>query len=472
MNIDKNALQHQKGKLLATERLALLLDEGSFVDFAPEEKRDGVYTGYGNVNGQKIFVFAQDFTEKGGSIGLLHGERIARLIARAIEEKRPVVGIFDSGGARIEEGVRALAGCGSFLFQNTRASGVIPQISVVLGPCAGAASYSQTISDFVFSVEGIGCTFVTGPDVVKSVTGEESVAKDLGSAEMHAKKTGVVHVLEKTEKECFSSVRRLLHLLTEPIKDFSAPDTYDNLKKVEVLPQKTAYDVREVIKDVVDKDSFFEFQPFFAPNLVIGLATLTGKTVGIVANNPQFLGGAVDCNASEKGARFVRFCDCFSIPVVTLVDTPGYLPGKEQEQAGILRHGAKLLYAYAEATVPKWTLILRKAYGGAYIAMGSKHLGANKVYILSSCQAAVMGAEGAVSILYRKQAAAMTEEEKNNFLRKKADEYAAEQMNYRDLAESGYADKLLPASAVRSAFAEDIRLLLPVTQKKHGNIPL
>lgn len=473
MNIEKARRQRQKGKLLATERLALLLDEHSYVEIAPNEGKDGVYTGYGTVNGEKVFVFAQDFTEKGGSIGLLHGERIARLIDLALQERRPVVGIFDSGGARIEEGIRALAGCGAFLYQNTRASGVIPQISVVLGPCAGAASYSQSISDFVFSVENVGCTFITGPDVVKSVTGEESTAEELGSAKMHAEETGVVHVLKKTEKECFCSVRSLLDLLTKEKIDLIPPTSAGFLKKVEELSQKTAYDVRDVISEIADKDSFFELQSSYAPNLAIGLGRLAGKTVGFVANDPHSLGGAIDCKASGKGGRFVRFCDCFSIPVITFVDTPGYLPGKEQEKRGILRDGAKLLYAYAEATTPKITVILRKAYGGAYIAMGSKHLGADKVYALSSCQAAVMGAEGAVSILNKKRTALMTNAAKERYLAEKAKEYATEHMNYRELTENGYADRLLSCDEVRDVLCHDVLAFpKPTFSKKHGNIPL
>lgn len=472
MDNAKIELQHKKGKLFVTERLDLLLDKGSFTEILDGD-RDGVYTGCGLINGEKVFVFAQDFTEQGGSIGLRHGKRIAEVISRAIDEKRPVIGIFDSGGARITEGVDALAGCGEFLYQNVRASGVIPQISVILGPTAGASSYSQSISDVVFSVKNVGCSFVTGPDVVRSVTGEECTPNDLGGAEMHAEESGLVHVLCDTEETCFASIRKFFSLLLNKQIPHFTDHGRSFLSDVEKLDQKTPYDMRNVIADIFDKDSFFELQPLYAPNLTVGLALLGNVTVGVIADNPKFLGGALDVRSAEKGGRFVRFCDCFNIPVITLTDTPGYLPGTEQEHGGIVRRGAKLLYAYAEATVPKITLIVRKAYGGAYIAMGSKHLRADKVYALSSCRAAVMGAEGATNILYRKQLAALGDSEKKAFLNQKTEEFIEKQSDVNALVEKGYVDEILPADKVRSVLYRDVVALSGRSREnKHGNIPL
>lgn len=474
MKNEKVELQHNKGKLFVTERLDLLLDKDSFTEILEEPDRDGVYTGYGTIGGEKVFVFAQDFTERGGSIGLLHGKRIARTIARAVDEKKPLIGIFDSGGARISEGVDALAGCGDFLYQNVRASGVIPQIAVILGPTAGAASYSQSVSDFVFSVKNIGCSFVTGPDVVRIATGEESSPFSLGGAEMHATESGLVHVLTDDEKSCFASIRKLMFLLQNKEKPFLKKRPCPLLSAVEKTDPKTAYDMRAVVEELFDEGSFFELQPFYAPNLITGFALLGDKTVGVVANDPKHLSGVLDARAAEKGGRFVRFCDCFDVPVITLTDTPGFLPGSEQEHGGLVRRGAKLLYAYAEATVPKITLILRKAYGGAYIAMGSKHLHADKVYALSSCRAAVMGAEGAANILYRKKISSLFGDERKEFLQRKTAELIAEQSDVEALSEKGYIDDVLSCDRVRPAlFAAVIAHHGRLRHaRKHGNIPL
>lgn len=488
--------QHQKGKYHAIERIMLLLDKGSFCEIgkkigsygadpnAPDQTPyDGVITGYGAINGRQVFVFSQDFTVRGGSIGRNHGKKIAHLIELAIAAKKPLIGIYDSGGARIDEGVNSLAGCGDMMFQNIQASGVIPQISVVVGPCAGAASYSPAITDFVFSVRKVGYMFITGPDVIKSVTGEERTTDELGGAQRHAETSGVVHFLCKHEKECFAQVRSLVDLLPDSNEvNKKAPNAfvekrYDVLEHLMEIPIKQTYDVLSVIGDVFDENSFVEVHKHFARSVVVGFARLCGKTVGVVANQPSYNGGALDCDSSDKAARFVRFCDEFHIPVITFVDTPGYLPGVEQEHNGIIRHGAKLLVAYGEASTIRLTVVLRKAYGGAYIAMGSKHMGADLVYVLPTAQIAVMGADGAVKTIHRRSANALPEEERASYLAEKTREYEEAFMNADMALANGYADMVVQPSKLRKRLYQDLLLLqnkntAANANKKHGNIPL
>ena len=390
-NVEK---QHKKGKYHAIERIHLLLDKDSFqeigsliVNYGYNEEKgdkkidyDGVITGSGKIKGEKVFVFAQDFTVNGGTLGLKHGRKIAHIINLAIKAKRPLIGIYDSGGARIGEGINALAGCGEMMYYNTLASGYIPQISVIVGACAGAAAYSPAITDFVFMVDGIGSMFITGSKVVKCVTGEETTLEELGGAKVHAKQSGVVHFTYKKEKECFSVVRQLVSILPSSCDNKLQDRMMTYIDKVmphieDILPKENTkvYNVKDIITEFVDDNSFIEVHEKFACTLVVGFAKLSGITIGIVANQSAYNCGSIDCDSSDKAARFVRFCDSFQIPIITLVDTPGYLPGVDQEHNGIIRHGAKLLFAYAEATVTKVTVIIRKAYGGAYIAMGSKH---------------------------------------------------------------------------------------------------
>lgn len=488
--------QHQKGKYHAIERIMLLLDKGSFCEIgkqigsfgcAPhnpdQTPYDGVITGFGSINGRQVFVFSQDFTVRGGSIGRNHGKKIAHLIEMAIAAKKPVIGIYDSGGARIDEGVSSLAGCGDMMFQNIQASGVIPQISIVVGPCAGAASYSPAITDFVFSVQRVGYMFITGPDVIKSVTGEDRTTDELGGAQRHAETSGVVHFLCKHEKECFLQVRNLVNMLPDSneVNKQASEGFVDKkcgaLEQLMNIPIKQTYDIVNVIRDVFDDQSFIEVHKYFARSVVVGFARLCGKTVGIVANQPMHNGGALDCDSSDKAARFVRFCDEFHIPVLTFVDTPGYLPGVEQEHNGIIRHGAKLLVAYGEASTIKLTVVLRKAYGGAYIAMGSKHMGADLVYVLPTAQIAVMGAEGAVKTIHRRSANALSKEERIAYLAEKTKEYEEAFMNADIALANGYADMVVSPSKLRKRLYQDLLLLqnkntAANAQKKHGNIPL
>ncbi len=464
--------QHAKGKYHIVERLSLLLDKGSFCEITGEgilAERDGVILGKGRVGGVEVYVFGQDFTEKGGSVGLVHGQRIAYLIRRAVLDKKTVIGIYDSVGARIDEGVDALAGCGEFLYENVQASGKVAQVSVVLGTCAGASCYSPALSDFVFSVPSVGKMFVTGSDVVKDVTGEVVSADELGNALLQAK-AGVIHNVYENEKKCFEEVAKLIRLFSRHvIGDYSEQESSFTAKAV-CLPSKETYDVRGVLREVFDEGSFFELHTAFAPNITVGFASLCGKTVGIVANNPCFSGGVIDCDASDKGARFIRFCDSFDIPVVTFVDTPGYLPGVEQERKGVIRHGAKLLYAYAEATVAKITFVIRKAFGGAYIAMGSKHIGGDKTYILPEAQCAVMGAESAVKIVFKKELALLNEAEKEAFVREKCMEYSEKQYDTTRLLRQGYAKEIRPEE-IRRQLYEDLKEL-PCEGGRHGNTPL
>ncbi len=419
---EKIVAQHSKGKLTARERIDLLLDEGTFVEIDkyvthrgddPDTKKyygDGVITGFGTVDGRQVFVYVYDFTILGGSLGEMAGRKIVKVMDHAMKVGAPLIGILDSGGARIQEGVMSLDGYGDIFFRNTMASGVIPQITASIGPCAGGAVYSPAMTDFVVMVENIGQMFVTGPEVVKEVLSQEVSFEDLGGAKTHATKSGVAHFIAKNEYDCMDKIKKLLSyipqnnteetLLVESIDD---PNRIDS-NLIDILPENPyqGYDIKEIIKSIVDNGEFLEIHELFAENIVVGFARMGGRSVGIVANQPMYLAGALDINSSSKAARFIRFCDAFNISIVTLVDTPGYLPGSDQEHNGIIRHGSKLLFAYCEATVPKITCIIGKAYGGAYIAMGSKNLRADVNYAWPTAEIAVLGPEAAITIIHRR----------------------------------------------------------------------
>ena len=488
--------QHDKGKLTARERLGLFLDQGSFqeldpfvthrnTDFGMADRTvlgDAVVTGYGKIDGRQVFVFAQDFTVMGGSVSEVVGQKICKVMDLALETGSPIVGLNDSGGARIQESVLSLSAYGEIFLRNTRASGVVPQISVILGPSAGGAVYSPGITDFVFMVQGIGQMYITGPDVIKSVTGEDVTHEELGGALAHAARSGVAHFVSDSEEECLTEVRRLLGFLpSNNIEDSPSVHTLDDPDRIDeamsdLVPDEPnkAYDVRDIVLRAVDDEEFMEVHQEFAPNIVVGLARLNGKSVGIVANQPAYLAGVLDINASLKASRFVRFCDCFNIPLVTFVDVPGFMPGTDQEFGGIIKHGAKLLYAYAEATVPKISVLTRKAYGGAYIVMSSKHLRGDINLAWPSAEIAVMGPEGAVNIVFREQLAkaedpvetraALVEEYRDKF----ADPYIA--------ASRGYLDDVIDPGQTRPRLIKALEMLQnkreTLPPKKHGNIPL
>lgn len=493
-NIEK---QHQKKKYHAIERILLLLDKGTFREIgsginnyefnhsngaAKSTEYDGVITGRGTIAGKTVFIFSQDFTVAGGSIGLNHGRKIAKIIELAVKAKCPVIGLYDSGGARIGEGINALAGCGEMMYQNTRASGVIPQISIIVGPCAGAAAYSPAITDFVFIVEQIGQLYITGNKVIESVTGEKCSLQELGGAKVHSEKSGVAHFSFTSEKKCYSEVRRLIKILPScfddkaSYKDISYVNANQEVDDIVPADSKIPYSMHKLIEKIIDSDSFIEVHKNFASNMITGFAKLNDITVGIVANNPMVNSGCIDRDSSDKAARFVRFCDSFNIPILTLVDTPGYLPGISEEHNGIIRHGAKLLFAYAEATVTKITVIIRKAYGGAYIAMGSKHLGADYVYATSNASLAVMGAEGAVSILYHKALSEAASEDIDELKNRLVDDYTQKYMNPSIAASEGYIDDVISLNEIRQRVFEDIKAFenksVSAVNKKHGNIPL
>ncbi len=488
--------QHEKGKLSARERLDLLLDPGTFVeldrfvehrchDFGLAGRRipgDGVVTGYGEVDGRTIFAFSQDFTVFGGSLSEAHAEKICKVMDLALRTGVPIVGLNDSGGARIQEGVASLGGYAEIFLRNTLASGVIPQISVVLGPCAGGAVYSPAITDFVFMVGGISHMFVTGPNVVKTVTHEEVTFEELGGAAVHAGTSGVAHFAYDTELEALGGVRTLLGFLPSnnaeppPRRETGDPPDRRDEELLEIVPDQPnrPYDIHEVIGRVVDDGEFLEVHRAFAGNLVVGFARLGGRPVGIVANQPAVLAGVLDIDASVKGARFVRFCDAFDVPLVTFEDVPGFMPGVDQEHGGIIRHGAKLLYAYCEATVPKLTVITRKAYGGAYDVMSSKHIRGDLNLAWPSAEIAVMGPKGAVEILYRKQIGraddpeAKTAELESEFREKFAHPYLA--------AARGFVDDVIDPRETRWRLISGLEMLRNKRDrnppKKHGNIPL
>lgn len=492
---DKIEKQHAQGKLTARERLALLLDEGSFMEIDKFVKHrattfgldkeelpcDGVVTGIGKINGRLVAVFSQDFTVMGGSLGEMHAKKIMKLMDLAMELGIPLIGINDSGGARIQEGVDSLFGYGGIFYRNTLASGVIPQITLIAGPCAGGAVYSPAITDFVVMIDKTAKMFITGPNVIKAVTGEDISQEDLGGAYVHNSKSGNAHFLASSEEEAMQLIEKLLSYipqnnLEEPDfvpGDYSLSMSEEINSIVPVEPTKS-YDVRKVIEMVVDEDSFFEVHKNYARNIVVGFARIAGMSVGIVANQPSVLAGSLDIDSSDKAARFIRFLDCFNIPIVTFVDTPGYLPGVQQEHGGIIRHGAKLLFAYSEATVPKITVILRKAYGGAYIAMGSKHLGADMVAAWPTAEIAVMGPDGAANIIFRREieSAPNPEEKRKELVQLYRDMFA----NPYVAASRGYIDAVIEPVKTREWIARALEICRTKVQslpkKKHDNIPL
>jgi acetyl-CoA carboxylase carboxyltransferase component len=490
------AKQHAKGKRTARERLAILLDPGTFVEtglfvthrasgFGMEASRpatDGVVTGWGKVESRLVYVFAQDFTISGGSLGEAHGRKIAQVMDLAVQNGAPLIGLNDSGGARIQEGVDSLAAYGEIFYRNTRASGVIPQITAILGPCAGGAVYSPAITDFVFMVEQTAYMFITGPDVVRAVTHEAVDFESLGGAGVHSRQSGVAHFTAPDEESLLAQMRALLaylpaNNLTPPPYQPPSDDPCRLAPELEQIvpgdPQQP-YDIHAVIEALVDDSEFLEVQPDYARNLVVGFARLDGYPVGIVANQPDFLAGVLDINASDKGSRFIRFCDAFHFPLLTLVDTPGFLPGSDQEHNGIIRHGAKLIYAYAEATVPKLALILRKAYGGAYIVMSSRHLRSDVNLAWPQAEIAVMGPEGAVNIIFRKEIASASDPAAAaaEYTRR----YRAEFANPYLAAERGYLDDIIPPAESRLRLVAALESLREKRQdtpaRKHGNIPL
>jgi propionyl-CoA carboxylase beta chain len=490
--------QHGRGKLTARERIGLLLDEGSFTEldglarhraheFGMQGNRpygDGVVTGHGTVEGRPVAVFSQDFTVFGGSLGEVYGEKIVKVMDHAMKTGCPVIGINDGGGARIQEGVVALGLFAEIFFRNVRASGVIPQISLIMGPAAGGAVYSPALTDFVLMVEGTSHMFITGPDVIKTVTGEDVTFEELGGAHAHATKSGVAHYQAQSEEDCIAFARDLLSYL--PSNNLDEPPAVTAEVSEEITAEDEAldklipdsanqpYDMHAVIEAVVDDDSFLEVHAGFAPNIVVGFGRIAGSPAGVVANQPMHLAGTLDIDASEKAARFVRTCDAFSIPILTFVDVPGFLPGVAQEWAGIIRRGAKLLYAYSEATVPKVTVITRKAYGGAYDVMGSKHLGGDVNLAWPTAQIAVMGASGAVNILYRRDLAAA--DDPGALRAAKTTEYEDALANPYIAAERGYLDAVIRPSETRLAVTKALRSLRTKREtlppKKHGNIPL
>jgi len=493
---DRIAKQHDKGKMTARERIEYFLDEGTFHEFdqfrthrnhtfGMEEQQiltDGVVTGYGEVNGRTIFVFAHDFTVFGGSLGEVFAEKICKVMDRAMEVGAPVVGLNDSAGARIQEGVGSLSGFGEIFQRNVDASGVIPQISGIFGPCAGGAVYSPAITDFVFMVKDTSHMFITGPDVVETVTGEEVSFDELGGAVTHASTSGAAHFAVADEKQALDEIALLLSYLPQNnVEDPPRVDPWDDpdrraeeLENIVPNAPKKPYDAANVIDEIVDEGSFFEIHESFAKNIVVGFARLDGHSVGVVANQPRVNAGTLDIEASEKGARFVRFCDAFNIPILTLEDVPGFMPGTDQEHGGIIRHGAKLLYAYAEATVPLLTVITRKAYGGAYCVMASKHIGGDVNYAWPTAEIAVMGPKGAVNILYRRELAEADDPEARR--QELIDEYREEFANPYTAADRGFLDDVIEPAETRARLIDDLEMLLSKREekpsKKHGNIPI
>ena len=486
-------VQRSRGKLTARERIKRLLDPESFVEldafvthrsiqFDMAERRalgDGVVTGFGLIAGRQVFIFSHDASFMGGSLGEAFAEKVCKVMDLAERTGAPVIGINDSAGARIQEGVVSLAGYADIFYRNVRASGVVPQLSIIAGPCTGGAVYSPAITDFTFMVRKVGYMFITGPEVVRVTTGENVDQEQLGGADVHSQRSGVAHFEAKNEDEAFLQVRELLAFLPQnsweapPLRESSDPSDRSDVELQEIIPesQNIPYDMRDVITRVFDDGAFLEVQPLYAPNLVVGFAHLDGESVGVVANQPRHLAGALDINASVKGARFVRFCDAFNIPLVTFVDVPGFLPGTEQEYGGIIRHGAKLLYAFAEATVPKLTVITRKAYGGAYDVMCSKHIGADYNVAWPSAEIAVMGAEGAVQFLGRpRPGQALVDREA--LIASYREQFA----NPYQAAERGYIDDVIEPRHTRPALVAALRMArtkqVPAPHRRHGNIPL
>ncbi len=487
--------QHEKGKLTARERLEQFLDPGSFVEIGTfvqtgleegstneiKNPGEGVVTGYGTVNGRLVYIFAQDFTVSGGSLGELHAAKICRVMDLAAKNGAPFIGLNDSGGARIQEGVMSLDGYGNIFYRNTIYSGVIPQISVIMGPCAGGAVYSPALTDFVFMVDNTSYMFITGPQVIKAVTGEEVTSDKLGGAKTHNETSGVAHFRAANEQECMNNLKKLISYLPSNNLDnaplaLTADPAFPAEDLVQLVPPdpNKPYDVVEIINRVVDGSDFFQVHEHYAKNAVVGFARIQGQPVGIIANQPKVLAGCLDINSSDKIARFVRFCDCFNIPLVTFVDVPGYLPGINQEYGGIIRHGAKILYAYSEATVPQISIILRKAYGGAYIAMNGRCLGADVVLAWPTAEVAVMGPEGATNIIYRKEIekAENPQDERT----KRVDEYRYRYANPYITAARGWIDDVIDPRDTRRHLIHSLQMLKNKYEerprKKHGNIPL
>jgi acetyl-CoA carboxylase carboxyltransferase component len=485
--------QVAQGKLTARQRILAIVDEGSFheydmfvehvgTDFNMGNKvlaGDGVVIGTGTIYGSPICIYAQDFTVEGGSLGLMHARKITKIMDHALKMRVPLIGINDSGGARIQEGVNSLAGYGEIFFRNTLSSGVIPQISVILGPCAGGAVYSPALTDFVFVVENISKMFITGPAVIKSVLGEDISMEALGGARVHAEITGNAHFYALSEKECFEQIKSLITYIPwnnmQKAKAFPAQEPKTKLKIENIVPvdARMPYDIRDIIKSITDGSEFFEIMELFAANIVIGFGRMNGETVGFVANQPKVLAGVLDCDSSDKAARFIRYCNAFNIPIITLEDMPGYLPGVDQEHAGVIRHGAKILYAYSEATVPKITVIIRKAYGGGYIAMNSRHLRADFVFAWPTAEIAVMGPEGAANIVFRKEIAEAADPEAMR--QQKIQEYKDKFANPYVAASKGYIDEVIEPQETRKILLHALQISahkdIQSPAKKHGLPP-
>lgn len=487
--------QHKKGKLTARERVDLLMDNGTFEEigkfvthrsneFGLEKQKilgDGVITGYGLVNGRPVYVFSQDFTVFGGSLSEAHAEKIVRIMDLALKNGAPIIGLNDSGGARIQEGVVSLGGYADIFYRNTRASGVVPQISAVMGPCAGGAVYSPAITDFIFMVKDTSYMFVTGPNVVKTVTQEDVTAEELGGAETHSSKSGVTHFACENEVECITSIKRLLSYIPQNCED-DAPSvpyqSHDETRKIldDVVPANPnlPYDMHDVIRGIIDEDSFFEVHKDYAESIIVGFGRLAGRSIGIVANQPASFAGVLSIPSSKKAARYVRFCDAFNIPLLVLVDVPGFLPGTDQEWNGIISNGAKLLYAFCEASVPRISVITRKAYGGAYDVMNSKHIGADMNYAWPTAEIAVMGAKGAAEIIFRNDI--LNAKDPEAMLQDKVDDYTEKFANPYRAADRGYIDEIILPRETRTKLIRAFKMtenkvdILP--KKKHGNIPL
>lgn len=487
--------QHKKGKLTARERLHFLLDEGSFeeigslvthrsTDFGLDKEKylgDGVVTGYGTINGRLVYVFSQDFTVFGGSLSETHAEKICKIMDMALKNGAPLIGLNDSGGARIQEGVVSLGGYADIFYRNTMASGVVPQLSAIMGPCAGGAVYSPAITDFIMMVENTSYMFVTGPNVVKTVTHEEVSSEELGGATTHATKSGVTHFTAANEIECIQKLKDLLSYMPQNCEEDAPSLAYEigdesrqNLNHIIPDNANQPYDIREVIEEVIDPKTFLEVHKDFAENIVVGFARLAGRSIGIVANQPAFLAGVLDIHASTKAARFVRFCDSFNIPLLVFEDVPGFLPGTDQEWNAIITNGAKLLYAFCEATVPRVTVITRKAYGGAYDVMNSKHIGADMNYAWPTAEIAVMGAKGAAEIIFKKEISEA--ENKNEKWLEKEKQYSDMFANPYRAAERGFIDEVIRPDETRSKLIKAFKMLenkvVVNPKKKHGNIPL
>ncbi|ADL67936.1 acyl-CoA carboxylase subunit beta [Thermoanaerobacterium thermosaccharolyticum] len=493
---DKVEKQHQKGKLTARERIEKLLDEDSFVeidafvehrciDFGMEKQRipgEGVVTGYGTIDGRLVYVYAQDFTVLGGSLGEYHAKKITKIMDMAVKMGAPLIGLNDSGGARIQEGVDALSGYGNIFFRNTLASGVIPQISVIMGPSAGGAVYSPALTDFIFMVDKTSQMFITGPQVIKAVTGEDVSAEELGGSITHSTKSGVAHFRAANDEECLEMVRTLLSYL--PSNNLEDPPQHmmnDDINRLsdrlmEIIPDNPnkPYDMKEIISEIVDDGIYLESQSMYAENIITAFARLNGRTIGIIANQPKILAGCLDINASDKASRFIRFCDAFNIPLLNIVDVPGFLPGTNQEYGGIIRHGAKMLYAYSEATVPKVTLIVRKAYGGAYLAMCSKDLGADIVLAWPTAEIAVMGPDGAANIVFKNEI--KSSDDPVAARNEKIKEYRENFANPYRAASRGYVDDVILPSETRPRLISAFDMLMSKREsrpsKKHGNFPV